>query len=336
MKGYRFLLFLIFLFALAGLMPGWAPGEAGAVPDEKSSVPQETITDTRGDACPPRPAAEECPGTFGPIITDTAIPIAKGMFSLQPTFYLGWVLNNLDKNWRRVSAGGDYGSFLMEYRLTYGVWNNTEAFIVIPVWVTWVTNADDPGPHGERAASYAGLGDLNFTLKYQFVQEGAKMPNITALFATNFPTGRFHNLNPCLLGVDEVGAGSLVFTAGLNMSKYLKPFIVYGNLWYSMSTAYTGDSGRVFPRDYVTVNLAAEYPLKGKWVALLELTSFWDAGRLFGRRANTAPQALLSLMPGIEYMATQKFSLAMGVNIDLTGKNYTASVTPILSMVYAF
>ena len=31
---------------------------------------------------------DECPGTFGPIITDTAIPIEKGRFAIQPTFYL--------------------------------------------------------------------------------------------------------------------------------------------------------------------------------------------------------------------------------------------------------
>jgi len=41
-------------------------------------------------------------------------------------------------------------------------------------------------------------------------------------------------------------------------------------------------------------------------------------------------------MPGIEYMATEKFSLALGVNVDLLGKNTNAVVTPLLSMVYAF
>ncbi|MDD2902814.1 MAG: hypothetical protein PHU44_10320 [Syntrophales bacterium] len=93
---------------------------------------------------------------------------------------------------------------------------------------------------------------------------------------------------------------------------------------------------RNYPRDFVTVNLAAEYPITKKWVALLELTSFWDGGRLFGHQANVEPGALLSIMPGIEYMATEKFSLALGVNIDLAGKNADAAVTPLLSMVYAF
>jgi hypothetical protein len=42
------------------------------------------------------------------------------------------------------------------------------------------------------------------------------------------------------------------------------------------------------------------------------------------------------MMPGIEYMATEKFSLALGVNVDLAGKNADVAVTPLLSMVYAF
>ena len=49
---------------------------------------------------------------------------------------------------------------------------------------------------------------------------------------------------------------------------------------------------RNYPRDYVTVNLAAEYIITPKWIALLELTSTWDAGRLIGHQANVPPAAL--------------------------------------------
>jgi len=69
---------------------------------------------------------------------------------------------------------------------------------------------------------------------------------------------------------------------------------------------------------------------------LMELVSTWDGGRLVGPKANADPTALLSVVPGIEYMATDKFSLALGVQIDLVGKDTTANVTPLLSMVYAF
>jgi len=279
---------------------------------------------------------EECPSTFGPIITDTAIPIEKGKFAVQPTFGLGFVTNNFSPNWRRVSAGGNFQTFGMDWKFTYGLLNNLEVFTVIPFIQNWASGVNPPGPGGARNASFASLNDINLTFKYRLVEETEVRPTVTALFATDFPSGHFRRLNPRLLGTDVVGGGAYAFTTGFNLSKWVKPFIFYGNFWYSMQTAFTNDDGRNYPRDFVTVNLAAEYPMAGKWVALLELTSFWDGGRLFGHKSNVPPAALLSVMPGIEYMYSEKLSFALGVNCDLAGKNNTAAVTPLLSMVYAF
>jgi hypothetical protein len=332
------------------LATGWI-NPAGAAVEEKATAPaavkagenggkvaaqEEGKEEGQEEGKAERKEEGECPATFGPIITDTAVPIEKGKFALQPTFGYNFVTKTFNKDWRRVSPGGSFRSFLMDYKITLGLWDNLEGFVVIPFQANWTTNVVESGPNGERNATQGGLGDINLTLKYRFVEEKEWMPNVTALFSTDFPTGRFRNLNPGLLGIDAMGGGAYVFTTGINMSKYMKPFILYGNVWYSMQTAYRDDGGRVYPRDFVTVNLAAEYPITKKWVALLELTSFWDGGRLFGRKANTPPGALLSILPGIEYMATDKFSLAFGVNVDLAGKNTDANVTPVLSMVFAF
>jgi hypothetical protein len=295
--------------------------------------------------CPSEAAAEECPATFGPIITDTAIPIEKGKFAIQPTFGLSFTTNNFSPGWRRLSAGGDFQSFGMSWRFTYGLWNNLEVYVVIPYIHNWASNVAELGPQGERFASFSGIGDLNLTLKYRLVPEGPVAPTVSAIFSPTFPSGHFRHLNPGRLSTDAIGGGTYAFTTGFNLSKYLKPFIIYGNLWYTFQADYSTDDvdeqgnpieRRNHPRDFVTVNLAAEYPLTLKWVALLELVSNWDAGRLIGPQANMAPTALLSCIPGIEYMATEKFSLALGVQVDLVGKNTTANVTPLLSMVYAF
>lgn len=279
---------------------------------------------------------EEPPSTFGPLITDTAIPLEQGKFAVQPTFSLGFVTNDFNRNWKRVSAGGDFQTFGMDWKLTYGLFKNLEVFVVIPYVHNWANNVDEPGPDGQRAANYGNLGDVNLTFKYLLVEETKTRPAMTALFALDFPTGRFRGLKPHLLGCDATGGGAYVFTAGLNASKWIKPFMFYGNLWYSVQTPFISDEGKVNPRDFVTVNLAAEYPITTKWVALLELTSFWEVGRLFGPKANTPPAALLSILPGIEFMATEKFSLALGVNFDLTGRNTTGQITPMLSVVYNF
>jgi hypothetical protein len=252
----------------------------------------------------------------------------------------------------------------MDWKFTYGLLNNLEVFVVVSYVHNWASRVNERGPNGERSTAFGGIGDVNLTFKYRLVEETETRPTVTALFATDFPTGHFKHFNPGRLGTDEIGGGAFAFTTGLNLSKYVKPFIFYGNLWYTMQTAFTGREDRSplvqvfdeeggatgelapgdpsatnvrnYPRDFITVNLAAEYPLTKKWVALMELTSTWDAGRLFGHQANVAPAAILSVSPAIEYMATDKFSLAAGVQINLVGKNATGNITPLLSMVYAF
>ncbi len=344
----------IWLIGLSFICSGWLAGglikTAGAAIEEKALSAAEVggmggqEKPTEADQEKGKEGAngeEECPATFGPIITDTAVPIEKGQFAVQPTFGLSFVTDSLTQSWRRVSAGGNFKSFGMEWKFTYGLINNLEVFVVVPFFHNWVTNF---GPQGQEA-HFSGLGDFNLTLKYRLVEETKTLPTVTALFATDFPTGHYQCLNPTRLGVDEIGGGAYVFTVGLNLSKYVKPIILYGTFWYSMGTAFSGqeedDEGnptfmRNYPRDVVTVNLAAEYILSEKWVALLELTSSFDGGRLIGHKANVAPSALISVLPGIEYMATEKLAFALGVNVDLAGKNTDAAVTPMFSLVYAF
>ncbi len=378
MRSARIWLCLLSAFCLAFPATGW-PNPVTAAPEKEKAISQTTAKEGKTQAAEEtkeegkkeekeakkeEAKEDECPSTFGPIITDTAIPIEKGKFALQPTWGLSFVNNSFSPSWRRISAGGDFKSLNMSVKLTYGLWNNLEVYTVIPYIHNWASNVKEPGPRGERAADFGGLGDISLTFKYRLVEETQMLPTVSAIFTPTFSTGHFRHLNPGRLGMDQLGSGSYNFTTGLNMSKYLSPFIFYGNFWYTMGTAYTGREDRSplvqvldedgvptgeleegdpvatkvrnYPRDIITVNLAAEYPITKKWVALLELTSVWGGGRLFGHKANLAPEALLSVMPGIEYMATEKFSLALGLNIDLVGKNSEAALTPLFSMVYAF
>ena len=355
---------LLWLLALGSgwLVAGWLnPAFAADDKDQGTAKPAaagEIQSGGRGEGFQPECAQDECPTTFGPIITDTAIPVEKGKFVIQPTFGMSFVTNSLTQSWRRVSAGGNFKTYSMYWKFTYGLWNNLEAFVVIPYVQNWAGSVQEPGANGERFANFGGLSDFNLTFKYRLVEETEIRPTVTALFATTYPTGHFRHLNPGRLGTDQLGGGSYGFTSGFNMSKYVKPFIFYANIWYTMQTAFNtreDRSGQVldengdlaegdpvstqvrnYPRDFVTLNLAAEYPITKKWVALLELTSYWRGGRLVGHQANTAPAASVSVSPGIEYMATDKFSLALGLNIDLLGKNTNAALTPLLSMAYAF
>jgi hypothetical protein len=368
MKQLRFFFILLLVLALAGPTAGWAVREAGAAGEEKAAAAEEVggrgegfrpeKEEAKGETKKEEAKEDECPATFGPIITDTAVPMDTGKFAIQPTFGMSFVNNSLTQNWRRISAGGNFKTFGMDYKFTYGLIKNMEVFVVVPYVHNWANSVKELGPNGERSASSGGLSDINLTLKYQLLEEGPQNPTVTALFSTDFPTGHFRHLNPGRLGTDVLGGGAYAFTTGLNASKYLKPFVVYANVWYTMQTAYSSREDRThlasdengeivesdpvatqvrnYPRDFVTVNLAAEYVITDKWIGLLELTSYWDGGRLFGHKANLPPGALVSVMPGIEYMATDKLAFAMGLNIDLIGKNGDAALTPLFSVVYQF
>ena len=302
MKKVRYFFIVLLILALSLPMAGWAAPESKPAGQIRTAPAEEV--GGRGEGFQPECKEEakegekkeekknECPSTFGPIITDTAIPIEKGKFAIQPTFGLSFTSNSFTQSWRRVSAGGDFQSFSMPWKFTYGLINNLEVYVVIPYIHNWAGNVDAPGPNNESFASFGGLGDISLTFKYRLVEETETLPTVSAYFTPTFPTGRFRFPNPRFLGTDLIGNGSYVFTPGLNLSKWVKPFIFYGNFWYSMQTAHdSSDNGRQFPRDFVTVNLAAEYPITQKWVACLEMVSFYPAR--IGKSASGVGSALM-------------------------------------------
>ncbi len=323
MKTQRCLFTVVLVLALICPLMAWSADTAMPSVEEQEGRQEEA-------------KEGECPATFGPLITDTAIPADTGKFIIQPTFGLSAVTNTFTNSWRRVSAGGDFFTYDMSLKLTYGLFKNMEVYAVIPYTHNWASSVDEPGPGGERSSNFGGLGDISLTFKYRIVEETETLPTISAVFTPTFPSGHYRHLNPRRLGTDTTGGGAYVLTPGVNVSKYIKPFIVYGNLWYSFQTDFTDDDGPQYPRDFVSANLAVEYPFTSKWVGCLELTSSWDTGRLFGPSPNSPPAALLSVAPEIEYIATDKLSFSLGLNVDVAGRNTDAAITPIFSMVYAF
>ena len=349
MRSVRNLFLVLLMLLLMAPKPGWPAKEAAE--EEKAEAAAGVVDEGRGEGF--REEGEtakegvECPATFGPIIGDVAIPIAKGKFAIQPTWGLFFVTDAFSPSWRRESAGGNYTSFNQLVKLSYGLWDNLEINVQMNTYEhRWARNVNEPGPNGERAADFGSIGNTALTLKYQFVQETQTIPAVTGVFTTLFPTGHYRHLNPSRLGTDEIGQGGYNFFVGCNLQKYLEPFILYGNIWYRVGTSYRADGQdadgntipvRVHPRNGVIVNLAAEYPLTKKWVALFEVISSWDTGlNVIGSRSTERQGSFLAVSPGIEYMATDKLSFALGVAVDVIGKNNNASVAPLFSLVYAF
>jgi hypothetical protein len=285
--------------------------------------------------------AQEHPATTGPIIADSAVPAPPGQLCIQPYLSFGLVAGNFSTSWRRVSAGGNFRSLEIPVKFTYGLAPNIELDLTPVLFQNW---ADGGGPGGSRSASFTGLGDLYFTAKYQLLKETAWQPTVTALLSVNFPTGHHYHLNSARGGTDVLGGGTFAFTPGVNLSKWVGPVYLYANLWYSFPTREPGAPANqqasplllmVNGRNLITGNLAAEWPLTGRWVALLECYSSWSAGSMF-RPAKSPVSHDVGVLPGIEYIFNSHWSADLGVAVDLAGKNSSYSYTPILTVIMSF
>jgi hypothetical protein len=200
------------------------------------------------------------------------------------------------------------------------------------------------GPKGERAADFGGLGDISLSLKYRLLEETPWRPTVSALFQVDFPSGHRYGLNPGRLGTDALGADAFAFTLGGNLSKWLGPVCLYGNLWYSLAASHPAPLARrlsgpllvpVHARDLITGNLAAELVLRPRWVALLEFYSTWEVGPVFGR-SHEPLSAIMGVVPGLEFIFSPRWSCALGVALDLAGKNSPYAYTPIFSVICSF
>ena len=150
---------------------------------------------------------------------------------------MSFITGNFTPNWRNVTAGGNLYTFTMPVKFTYGPTKNLETYIVVPFVHNWVTSTVT-NPIGENFASYSGVGDITTVAKYNFHPEGDICPAMTAVGGIGWPTGHASHLNPKFLAQDAIGTGSLNFITGLNLYKWVKPFLLYSNIWLNTPVKY--------------------------------------------------------------------------------------------------
>ena len=328
-----------FLVGLAPAAPALAQAPAGP----------QVLMEKPPEGAKPEEKKETAPTTCGPICCDTCVPIETGHFALSTVAALSFYPGVFSNNWRTVNPHANINTFYMPWKLTYGPTKDLEMYIIAPFINNWSSGVQAAGPNGETSASYAGIGDLTLMGKYNLLPEGDVMPAVTAVGGlASIPTGHASHLNPAKLGMDAVGTGALTFTSGVNLYKWLKPFLIYSNIWMNnpinIYKLGPDPTRTVRSRDYVTFNLAGEYPIpNSKFVLLLEMYSNWTWSNLTqpGTNANLAqgyqtPQTVIGVLPGIEFLATEKLSMSAGASFDLAGKNGVKKYTPMLYMSYAF
>jgi hypothetical protein len=321
---------IVLILGLLWVFP-LSPAAAAGPPEiilEKEAPPKEEGAK--------EPAKDETPCTCGPLLSDTCLPIEKGKVSLQYTAGLAMVGGNFNRNWRSVGAGGDFATFINSVKFTFGPAKNLELYTIIPYIHNFASSVNEPGPRRERSADYGGIGDISLFSKYLLLEETPARPAVTGVFGVGFPTGHASHLNPGRLNMDAIGTGAYTFTWGFNLYKCPKPLLVYSNIWYSKPLNADLGGDRVRSRDFVTFNLAAEWPITKRWVALLEFYSTWTWSDAVGPQGFQSPSTLLGILPGIEFIATEKWSAAVGVAIDLAGKDTSFKRTPMFTIIRSF
>ncbi len=310
-------LWLLLIFALFW-MGNAAVAVAGGEPEER--------LEEKGKA-----SGEEAPATAGPLITDTAVPIELHKASVQFLWSVGVAGGNFDRDWQRVNAGGDFVSLSMPVKFTYGLAKDFEIYAVIPYVHNFASHAEEAGPHGETASNYGGLGDVSVVGKYLLFDETPVRPAISGIFGVGFPTGKASDLEATRLGTDAIGGGAFVFSTGVNLYKYLQPFLLYSNVWFNTPVNVYSGEDTTQSRNYVNFNLAAEYPFTSKWIALMEFYSTWTWDK-----DDRSPSTVLGVLPGIELVATENWAFSLGTAIDLAGKDTVMKYTPMFTVYYNF
>jgi len=300
----------------------------------------------QGQAAPlmEKPAAPEAkqaeiPTTCGPLISDTCLPIETHKTSLQVLWAWSITGGNFTPNWRKVSAKGDFYTFSMPVKFTYGPAKDLEMYVIVPYIHNFASRVDASlaGPNGERSANYGGVGDIALVGKYLLLPETAFRPAVTGVLGMGFPSGHAAPLNPGRLGVDAVGAGAFTFTTGVNLFKYLKPFLVHSQIWLNTPVnLFTARDDSVRSRESVTFNLAAEYPFTKRWAALLEMYSTWTWTNIPTPQGFQSPATLVGILPGIEFFLNEKWAMSAGAAIDLLGKSGSFKYTPMFTVYHNF
>ena len=279
------------------------------------------------------------PNTSGPFFTGTAEVEPIGSWYLEPFAY------------DFLSPGVSY--LYAPMRLAIGLGHNLELDTFLPLEQTWVGSPQIPAG---RSASYFGVGNTHFEIKWELTSDGnvylpLARPAIALTFDFWIPSGKYLNLNPQDYSADQLGNGTFNEGLMLLVHKHVKPFMFYFQLGDIVENPSTVGVGYEFDNStnhnhlanfhMVDGNLiyyagAVEHVINTEWGAgyLIELYGESQSGQnLFFGAANAPPFSFLWWAPEVEmtWPHTRQFSVTWGAGVAMPvyEANYPATVTPM-------
>jgi len=220
-------------------------------------------------------------------------------------------------------------------------------------------------PAGAPNSSNVGFGDLTLQFGYGLTHyhDGGHTPDMSLVLQETLPTGRYDRL---ARASDGVGGGAYTTSVSLYLQHYFwmpNGRILRGrlDLTYGFSSSVSvhdesvydtsnGFSGRAYPGDSFTADVAAEYSLTRSWVLALDVVyqgngSARLTGTILAAPGSSAGAPLehqsgssysLGFAPAIEYNWSSRMGALLGVRIIEIGRNTTATVTPAIAVNMVF
>ncbi len=270
----------------------------------------------------------------GPFVADTAEPTEAQRLVLQviPSFFIKQGLYNEEGSRQSLPSGDRQNQLTTVFKPIYGLFDNFEITVEIPVQYNWVTQADRSGQSG-------GVGDILLGGKYRFVEHNKDgfLPSISGVAKAKFPVGRYEKLSEDKLGSDRTGNGSYEYIVGLNFSKFVGDWALHLNLGYDWVAETTINGVQTKPGNLINYNLAVEYSFSKKFSFLIELIGVeQDKSEERNQTIAKSEARSLSLLPALGWEFNEKMFVLMGCSFSVLGKNTDFGLTPAFLFNYNF
>lgn len=221
-----------------------------------------------------------CPPSAGPITTWTAPVCGKGEWYIQPLFYFtqskGYFLGKGDyADWSDgIKFNQSQQILFMQYGLT-DKWEVSGQLTYQRNYARWlgIKYVETDGAELDEASA-SGLADTYLYTRYCVLEEKEDAPHVTLLFQLKVPTGKFQGSAEDKYGTDIFGTGSYEPGLGINFTKQIKPFVLHGDLLYSIPSTVTIDDLKTDSANYILYDFGVEYFLPKGFNIMLEFNGF--------------------------------------------------------------
>lgn len=290
------------------------------------------------------------PWLTGPLLAPAGHTVPKGHFNFE--------MYGLDVfSTGQFNAAGDrvksplFNSVVGNPIFSYGLTNKIDLQLSIP----YVYNKTRGQHHHQLADISAGVG-----LQVIEQKESTWRPDLRFAVTETFPTGRYEELNPVLLGTDASGLGGYETQFALNFqllrtvldTHYLRTRLSLTRMYYSSVNVFGLSSyggvvdteGKINTGIENDADLAFEFTLDKHWVAVMEgyvskgggsrFNGILSIGNLGGPTVNvgSGDYTEYALAPAMEYNFNENIGLIGGVWFPVSGKNTPIYTTYVLAL----